>query len=373
MIRSLRVKNFKCFKELDLPLSLLNVFSGINSMGKSTAIQPLLLLRQAYQMGNIEKGLNLNGDLTEIGRGLDFINHSADKEYVEFQLSVEEKELSWRYEYKRDSDYQPVIATNISKSDIEHINLFKPTFSFVSAERIGPRRYYTYSYYDVIEYNQVGVRGEMYVGYLNEHWNKEENKDLIENNHVLHSSSQGSKVLLSNMQGWLSEISPDISLQLKKYDEAGIASLEYVDRGGGSFSPMNVGFGLSYISPIIVSLLKAKKGDLIILENPEAHLHPKGQRVMGELIAKACAGGVQVIVETHSDHLLNGIRLSVKNKVISKEDVRLNFFYREEKKESQLKEWDYKYENIEIMENGKLSHWPENFFDEWDKALEELF
>ncbi|MEG1094995.1 MAG: DUF3696 domain-containing protein [Lactococcus sp.] len=90
---------------------------------------------------------------------------------------------------------------------------------------------------------------------------------------------------------------------------------------------------------------------------------------MGELIAKACAGGVQIIVETHSDHLLNGIRLAVKRKDIDRSLIRLNYFYRyfEANKIVHTKS------SPTILDNGGLSDWPEGFFDEWDKAIDELF
>jgi predicted ATPase len=94
---------------------------------------------------------------------------------------------------------------------------------------------------------------------------------------------------------------------------------------------------------------------------------------MGELISKACAGGVQVILETHSDHLLNGIRLAVKKKVIDRNLIRLNYFYLT---------FFLTVEGIKpmhtkcspaILEDGSLSDWPDGFFDEWEKAIDELF
>lgn len=137
---------------------------------------------------------------------------------------------------------------------------------------------------------------------------------------------------------------------------------------------MNVGFGISYVAPVIVSLLKAKSGDLVIIENPEAHLHPRGQRKMGELIAKAASGGAQIILETHSDHILNGIRLSVKNRTISTNDVRLNYFF--QRLDSNLilgERVIHEKCSPVILDDGSLSDWPDGFFDEWDKALDELF
>jgi predicted ATPase len=141
------------------------------------------------------------------------------------------------------------------------------------------------------------------------------------------------------------------------------------DNAQESYSPLNVGFGLSYTAPIILALLTAKRGDMVILENPEAHLHPMGQRKMGELMAKAAMDGIQVVVETHSDHLLNGIRLAVKKGELDKDIVRLNYFFAE-KTDGQYK---HTKSSPEILEDGRLSSWPKGFFDEWDNALMELF
>ena len=93
---------------------------------------------------------------------------------------------------------------------------------------------------------------------------------------------------------------------------------------------------------------------------------------MGELIARAAQGGVQVIVETHSDHILNGIRLCAKHNLIDSDMVRLYYFSR---KKADTEE----YSSVPVIDNpvlykdGRLSFWPEGFFDEWDRAIDELF
>ena len=79
------------------------------------------------------------------------------------------------------------------------------------------------------------------------------------------------------------------------------------------YRPTNVGFGITYALPIVVSALSARPGSLLIVENPEAHLHPRGQVKMGELLCQASEAGIQVLIETHSDHVLNGIRLAVRD------------------------------------------------------------
>lgn len=117
-------------------------------------------------------------------------------------------------------------------------------------------------------------------------------------------------------------------------------------------------------------LLSAREGDILVLENPEAHLHPRGQRKIGELVALAAANGVQIFMETHSDHVLNGIRLSVRNKKILSDKVKINYFYEYPSEEGIQK---HEKTSPEILEDGSLSNWPEGFFDEWDKAIDELF
>ena len=368
MINNLTIKNFKCFENLSVELSNLNIFAGINSMGKSSVIQAILLLRQAYEMGTLTKGLHLNGDLTQIGTGYDLMYRNSDQDEIAIEIVVGEDSIRWVYGYTKDSDYQKLKISNFSQEKTSKINIFTPTFSYISAERIGPQRYYKQSYHEIYEKNQVGFRGELFADYLA----KRGLTDKVENKNVLFNDTTDEH-LLYQTQEWLSVISPGIHINPRQYQEAGLVGIEYRVYGS-DYTPVNVGFGLSYVIPIIVSLLKAKSNDLVIIENPEAHLHPKGQRKMGELIARAAAGGVQIILETHSDHILNGVRLSVKKGAIDCNNIRLNYFYQKENLNSTLGEVvTHKKCSPMILEDGSLSDWPDGFFDEWDKALDELF
>ena len=81
-----------------------------------------------------------------------------------------------------------------------------------------------------------------------------------------------------------------------------------------SYRATNVGFGLSYTLPVIVALL-APAGALCLIENPESHLHPKGQTKLAELAVRASRAGVQVFVETHSDHFMDGVRIAVRSRL----------------------------------------------------------
>ena len=155
MINNLAISNFKCFENLSIELSNLNVFAGINSMGKSSVIQAILLLRQAYEMGTLTKGLHLNGELTQIGTGFDLLYRNSAKDEISIEISTDVNTYRWDYNYTKDSDYQELRSTNVGQEEINGINIFAPTFSYVSAERIGPQRYYKQSYHEIYEKNQV--------------------------------------------------------------------------------------------------------------------------------------------------------------------------------------------------------------------------
>lgn len=363
MLKNIYIENFKCFKKIHLELSKLNVLSGINSMGKSTIIQSLLLIRQAYENNCIDKYLQLNGDLISLGTGYDVLNRNSNDEFIKFAIDYDDKLFNWVYTYEKDSSIQKLKNNEVFPlENFKKMNIFSDKFEYISADRIGPRRYYMADDSDR-SVNRIGYRGEYFPNYLQK--NKYEN---VKNKNIIHRKC-GNNEIIYQFEAWMSELSPGIKIHPKEYIDAGIVGIGY-DVYGAEHKPLNVGFGLSYTAPIVLSLLKASEGDLIILENPEAHLHPRGQRLLGELISKACAGGVQIILETHSDHVLNGIRLSVKHKVIDKNDVRLNFFYQDIKdNNSTIK---YCKTSPSILDDGSISGWPDGFFDEWDKALEDL-
>lgn len=129
--------------------------------------------------------------------------------------------------------------------------------------------------------------------------------------------------------------------------------------------PTNVGFGLTYVLPVVVACLTAKPGAMILLENPEAHIHPQGQSAMARLTCAAASAGAQLVVETHSDHILNGVRLTVKRGQLSADDVRLHYFQR-------MADGIIDIVSPAIGPDGMLSQWPPGFFDEWDRSLDQL-
>ncbi len=369
MIRKIKAENFKCFEHISLELSGLNLLSGINSMGKSTLIQILLLLRQSYEQNTLEKGIYLNGRYTNLGVGKDILYTDAKENKISIFLEGEQSFLRAEYDYHGASDFLKLMS-QVSVDATKSLNLFDKEFQYIGADRLGPQSSYEKSYYEVWENRQIGNHGEYAVHYLYTH-----ELDDVENENVLYEGEESIR-LSRQVECWMGEITPGISLRMEdmgRSNRMGLTVHQEGAMGSDYFAAQNVGFGISYVLPVVLCLLKAKKGQLLILENPEAHLHPKGQRKIGELIAKAAQGGVQIIVETHSDHVLNGIRLCAKNGNVDPDLVRLYYFSRREM------EADNQMKIVPVIENpilrldGRLSFWPEGFFDEWDRAIDDLF
>ena len=369
MIKKIEADNFKCFEHVSLGMSNLNLFSGINSMGKSTVIQMLLLLRQSYEQNVLEKGIYLNGKYTNLGIGKDVLYTDAEENHIKITVTDEKNALSVTYAYNGMADYLNLL-NRIEMSEIENMNLFSNGFDYIAADRLGPQSSYEKSYFEVWEQEQIGNHGEYAVHYLQAHESEE-----VENEFVLYAG-ESDRHLQKQVECWLGEITPGVALRMEDYGHSnriGLMVHQEGNIGADYFTAQNVGFGISYVLPVVLALVKAKKDELLILENPEAHLHPRGQRKMGELIARAAQGGVQIIVETHSDHILNGIRLSAKKKLIDPHLVRLYYFSREKTDGAN------EYKTIPVIDNpilygdGRLSFWPDGFFDEWDKAIDELF
>ncbi len=124
--------------------------------------------------------------------------------------------------------------------------------------------------------------------------------------------------------------------------------------------------------PLLVAVLSAKKGSIIIIENPEAHLHPNGISRLTELFCIAAQAGIQIIIETHSDHIINGVAVQCviheqnQQKGIDKNLLKIYQFYRDQKENfttSQL---------IPIEEGGRLTSNPNGFFDQIQLDLEKI-
>lgn len=120
--------------------------------------------------------------------------------------------------------------------------------------------------------------------------------------------------------------------------------------------PANVGYGVSYALPIIVAGLVTGKGRTLIIYSPEAHLHPRAQARIGAFLAQMAASGTQVLIETHSDHVMDGVRIAVKESRLTPDAAQFHYFAK--------RDGVPHISSPTIDAQGKLSEWPEGFFDQ---------
>lgn len=365
MIHKLHLQNFKRFEDQSLEFGTLTLLSGLNGMGKSSVLQSLLLLRQSYQQGLLKStGLSLNGDLARIGTAKDALYEDAKgrDDIIGFTLDFENSiKAIWQFNYDSESDILGIASPAVS-SDVYQSSLFSDDFQYLQAERLGPRTSFAMSDFQVRQHRQLGTMGEYTAHFLSVF------RDLEIPNAALSHPKAKSLNLLSQVEAWLGEISPGTRIHITDSPGMDLVSLQYSFGLSKEYRATNVGFGITYTLPVITAILAAKLGSLLLLENPEAHLHPKGQAQMGNLLAQAAAQGVQIILETHSDHVLNGIRLAVHDGKLNPDAVRLHFFQRRESQGQFVSE----VVSPQMNRRGRIDQWPDGFFDEWDNSLAAL-
>jgi predicted ATPase len=357
MISSVRIQRIKRFQDETIPFKLLTVLCGTNGGGKTTVIHSILLARLAAQQNEIDLG-NVFGQ--RLGEASDLLHVGADQnEGLEVSLKHENIESHFRFEaiLKRTQQLR-----SRSLSQTPSASPMSP-FVYLCADRLGPRD--SQETVALTEDNMVGVRGEHVAQFMDQNPARSVSEKLRHPNAVGALNSFKPQV-----EAWLSAIVRPTEIDSVWHPNSGVASLRFRQPGflGEWVRPINAGFGLSTAIPIVVAGLSiSSQGGFLIVENPEAHLHPKGQSQVGQFLANVAACGTQVLLETHSDHVLNGVRIAVaKNKTLHSDQVVVNSF---DSSETESGVEQPKMTSLTISENGELDSWPPTFFDQFEKDL----
>lgn len=376
MLREIHLSSFKCFDNLILPLGPLTLLTGVNGGGKSSVMQALVLLSQTFVQQEWGRSLMLEGPELALGNVADVLNQDSARRSLALGITTDEQKIKWSFK----AEDRRALAIELEQIEIEGttlplevddpirwlmpIDLAESSsvvyalrhLSWITAERTGPRELLPLRVAD--GHARVGHHGEMAAGLL--HWRGDD-----EVNSAL-CLPDIPPTLLHQVRGHMQRFFPGCDLRVSPIDGVSAVSLRLRSDSRSDFQrPQNVGFGLTQLFPIIVSLLAARTGDVLLIENPEVHLHPRAQQEIGTLLAEAAASGVQVIMETHSDHVLNGVRLAVKRQKLPPTEVRVHFFAHRPGQSSVP-------ESPSMDDDGRLNSWPAGFFDQFDFALSEL-
>jgi predicted ATPase len=374
MTMNFKVEKFKCFEDVTIPLNKITVFCGRNGSGKSTLIQSMLLYREATKSKpgdgislNGNSGLNLgsaesllyqhNSEAAETIR-FGFAQPDSQTDFDMLELSLFDKEYEDHFHSAlRSLHVKSLPGQNPMNSDVPFF------FTYLSAERNGPRIAQE-NFSDETESGQLlGVRGEYTAEILLMRERKKIRPELVfPFREVLRGADAQ---LLQATQDWLSNIVGEIEI---RPSENGNAPPSLYFKRPGLFSEWtvstNTGFGISYTLPIVVAGLLAPAGGFLIVDSPEAHLHPAAQTAVARFLAWVASSGVKVIIETHSDHIIDGLRLaSVSPELgIHPSDCSILNIGADSSSATQI-------EVLSIGANGSLSKWPAGFFDQQTKNL----
>ncbi len=334
MLTSIQLSNFKCFSELKLPLAPLTLLSGANNGGKSSVVHAIVLLAQTMQTREWGRTLLLDGPSLRLGSASDVLNQASGQSSLTLGAATSSESVVWQFvaEERRalSLNLEAALVNNEDKGLGDSVHWLLPvaaadwsavvrtlrTVSWITAERLGPRELLPLR--DLDGHRTVGTQGELAAGLL--YWREQ---DRVSTELLIPSAPP---TLLNQARAWMDFFFQGTDFRIAAVEGASSVSLRFRSAPEQDFQrPQNVGFGLSQIFPIVVAALSAAPGELLIVENPEVHLHPAAQQQIGGLLAAVAASGVQVLVESHSDHVLNGIRLAARKGVIPPTDVALHF------------------------------------------------
>lgn len=445
MLNRYSLFNFKTIKSLqDFIVHPLTILSGINSSGKSSFLQSLLLLKQSHQKYDTNKALILNGDIIQLGTSVNLINSHKPANILEFKIDFDyfynpnnndisytsseidnfEKLTAKVYLAYEIIDSQFVLnAIKIFPSDDESnmyiLNLQKLDNDLYTLEMEGSRQYLA----KIAHYN--GLFPELKLIYENEKITPMQtfddkmfaNKILSENGEALGAVlntinyigpfrepplrhyynietntqvgsrgqnaaviyAQQSDCILSNVyiydegeddfivkdeikildavREWMN-IMGFCDLSIDYFEDLISLSIKHSGNEQTRVNITDIGFGCSQLFPIILQGLSMSESQILLLEQPEIHLHPLLQMKLGDFLISLVLSGKQVIVETHSEHIINRlVRRIVEDE--SNTLINLSGIHFLSQKDGEMS-----IEDVSVNDIFGITNWPTGFFDQ---------
>lgn len=346
MINRLSIRNFKCFQNVELSLKPFTVLCGINSGGKSSIIQALLLgiesLEKGRKNGNLDlTGLHYNVDLYSFE---EILYSDAEEEWIEIGIEEEQDKRVIKF-LSEESDNN--VKYTLTKGEGIREQAFKVWY--LGSDRM-ISQYQRRGNVDALE---LGTNNE-YIGFILEKGRS--GKVMADRDR--NCKDKDNVLFTTQVNEWLDYILPGNQVMAVTTGSDNLISLRFGKEQ--RLHKTNVGYGISFVLPILVSGLLAKKGDILIIENPELHLHPKAQSDLMLFLSCMAKAGVQIIIETHSDHVINGIRKAVVNPAckLAAKDTAIYFLG-----EQQM------CRHIKIEADAELSEWPNDFMEQEENDL----
>ena len=371
MITSVTLDNFKCFEHFYIPLRKMTLIAGVNGAGKSSVIQSLLLLRQSCLDKDTDwkQALVINSGLVELEDASQLLYAGADVKNPNIHIEVENDEtdaIAFDMEASSTNNAAKVTYTGDLDKAKQTWPLFRDDFVYLYADRKHPQSKYIKDTSRLD--SRLGDKSANNAAFrLAQAINTNEQLAAKE----LKYQSAADQTVARNVNAWINYImGSSVGVTAEETEKDKEAKLVYSVRNKQGeelqLSPLNMPFGNSYVLPIVLAILTAPEGSMILIENPESHLHPSAQIRLGELFSRAAMAGVQIVVETHSDHLMNGIRMACHQGLIENDDIEMDLIGVEKDGVTHSRQ------NVSLDKEGYVENWIPGFFDEWETALKSL-
>lgn len=404
-ITKIAVKGFKSIaEECAIDIRPLTILAGANSSGKSSIMQPLLMLKQTLEAPYDPGPLLIDGPNVKFTEAEQFLSKlNSEIRTDRFQIQIKTRDTSFSHEVtttfrKGESRIEIVEMTTEAKSENDKLSYFFPKrftlFPEMSPEEIKSLadQHLIPGYFNAVKCSRCFLHLESQDGHssANNTFNVESNifntihlPGLRGNPERTYKPTSTGPRYPGTFEHYAANVIHEWQDEKNKCLKAVAAALRVLNLAGqvgtdkigdarielqvgrlpqGDFdetdrvSIADVGLGVSQVLPVLVALKVARSGQLVYLEQPELHLHPNAQVVLARVLAYAAKRGVRVVAETHSSLLLLGIQTLVAEGKLSPDLVKLHWFSRNE-------EGITKVDSVDLDEAGTYGEWSMDFDD----------
>jgi predicted ATPase len=489
------IKNFKAIESLDdFELKDINILSGINSCGKTSLIQFLLLIKQTIESREDDNTLILNKPYIELGKFLDIINGRDIKKPLSFKIKISREEIylpgiaigksiesilnnkedfqsleleikflyseelkrinlsqfnlsfffknsesleiepieqgiyftlslnednrtysveynseiffyygfktfqSSKLDFREDNDFTLDANKNISprlgyagfvefnniyprliriENSFTPPQLFSELFDhlytylrdyFYNISYIGPLREAPHTYYidnDEVKL-RIGNKGEYTAQILSQEATNP--VEYFKKNEIEQKIEKVNSTLVQAVNYWICEffsLAKEIKSEEQDKDKR-VFKILLTNENGITVPITHVGFGVSQILPVVVEGLRMPANSILILEQPEIHLHPRLQSLLMDFLIYLNYSGKKVLIETHSDHIITRLRRRVVEDISDSLIKKVNLCFIEQGTGKKL------FNPLQLNELGTFKKWPKDFFDQLQNEHQEI-
>lgn len=382
MIKTIQIDRFKSLRHtLPAEMGRVTLLTGANGRGKSSFCQALLVLSQTWRRGWMDNLLP-NGVWKNLGEYDDIVNAFDQDKTIGFHITTDTEV---------DNDYMLLFKKNTSTPSVGEVDSVRvngrpihddsgSSDSSSSDDEDGDDGSENILLASLSDFPALmSLQRMFYVAA--ERVAAPEGQPIDEATPFEYLAPNGSNVLkalwmnresgcIEKVQELLERILDGGGLKLETDGSRVTLKINSVD-DGSFYQPVNVGYGYSYILTLLTAMVLAPNDSFIIVENPEAHLHPSAQaKMMNEMIAVAKERRIQLIVETHSDHILNTSLRAVKEHKLDLKDLQVLFFYNHTDDEEHV---EARVQNLELNQMGHILNPPKQFFEQYSIDLRALY